>query len=76
VLCSGSSELNVENTGLSYNLNGVRTTAGTIRIHDTFITGNTTGISIGGGVVKSWGRNRVVGNITDGAPTAPNLIEL
>jgi len=76
VLANGTTEVNLESCGASYNLDGVRATAGTIRISNVFITGNTTGLNLAGGIIKSWGNNKVVGNITDGAPTAPNLGQL
>lgn len=41
------------------------------------ISGNTSGIlALGGSTVKSFGTNYVVGNTTNGTPTAPNLTTL
>lgn len=43
----------------------------TIRLSNTTITGNTTGINIlAGGAVVSFGNNRVINNTTDGAPSS------
>jgi hypothetical protein len=43
----------------------------TIRIGDSTVTGNLTGLSVdGGGAIESYGTNKVNGNGTDGAPTS------
>lgn len=43
---------------------------GLVRISDNLITNNTHGIRVlSGGIVQSFGDNRIVGNGTDGAPT-------
>ena len=72
---SGNPEMFLESCVAAYNgTNGIRSqgSAGTrIRLSNTAITGNATGISIAAGEVKSFGNNHNTGNTAaDGAPTA------
>jgi hypothetical protein len=41
----------------------------TVILTDSTVTGNGTGLSVFGGVIASFGNNRIAGNGTDGAPT-------
>jgi len=53
---------------------GVRTVANTTaRLSAVNITGNLVGLQPAGGSLLSFGNNRVTGNGTDGAPTAPAI---
>ncbi len=73
---TGDVQIEMESCGVNYNLTGIQASNGTIRISNNYVMGNTTGLSPAGGQIKSWGNNRVAGNVTDGAPTAPNLTQL
>jgi hypothetical protein len=42
----------------------------TIRIGDSTISGNTTGLALSTGAIRSYGTNKVDGNTTDGSPTS------
>jgi hypothetical protein len=67
---SGASEMHVENTVSTSNGTGVQTSAGgTIRLSNTTVTFNTTGIT---GATFSYGNNKIAGNT--GAGTAPTAI--
>jgi len=51
-------------------------TGATIRIGDSTVTGNNTGLSTNtGGTIASYGTNKVNGNGTDGAPTSTILMK-
>lgn len=65
-------EIDLERSILSDNQIGVRTAGaqGTVRLSETGIYNNTTGISVAGGAVVSFGNNRIAGNTTNGAPTS------
>lgn len=65
-------EINIQNSIISDNVNGVATSGAqaTIRLSNTGIYSNTTGISISGGAVRSFGTNQNAGNTTPGAPTS------
>jgi hypothetical protein len=55
---------------------GILASGGTarLRVSDTTITGNGTGVNFGGGaIVNTYGNNRLDGNTTDGAFTAPPI---
>lgn len=60
----GITEAEITNTVLSHNVFGIFAGAGAslTRISDVTITDNGTGISLGGGVVESFGNNNVRGN--------------
>ncbi len=61
----------VNNTSAGVRADGA---AAVVRINDTTISGNSIGLqTVNSGQIKSFGTNRVVGNTTDGSPTAPNL---
>ena len=62
-------ELNVDNSVTSNNSFGVQSFGGTIRLANTDVTFNSTGIS---GATQSFGNNRISGNGSAG--TAPTLI--
>jgi hypothetical protein len=67
----GPSLINVENTMVSYNTNGIFSSgAGSvIRLSNTSVLDNTSnGLLISGGVINTWGNNKVAGNPTT-APT-------
>ena len=69
-------EVNVDATVVSQNSTGVQATspgqAAVVRLSDTLIVHNGTGIASGGNaVVFSHGDNRIAGNTTNGAPNAP-----
>ena len=69
---SGTTNVMVDRTASVNNLTGIfaAVAGATIRIGDSTVTGNSTGLSIGtGGVIDSYGTNKVNGNTTDGAPT-------
>jgi Right handed beta helix region len=75
---NGNPEVVIESSEVNHNgTNGLRTQGtGTprIRISNTLITANGTGISVGAGEIKSFGNNHNSGNtVSDGAPTLPNL---
>jgi hypothetical protein len=60
----GTTEAEITNTVISHNLFGIFAGAGAslTRISDVTVTDNTTGISLSGGVVESFGNNNVRGN--------------
>jgi Right handed beta helix region len=60
----GTTEAEITNTVLSHNTFGIFAGAGAslTRISDVTITDNTTGVSLNGGVVESFGNNNVRGN--------------
>jgi hypothetical protein len=59
------SELSFNNTGLLVNPSGA---SATVRLSDSVVTGNSTGISQPSGTVISFRTNMIAGNTTDGAP--------
>jgi hypothetical protein len=69
----GPSIINVENTMVSYNTNGIFSSgaASVIRISNTSVLDNSSNglLLSGGGVINTWGNNKVAGNPTT-APTA------
>ena len=69
VLAAGGT-INMESSGVTSNTVGVQANAGaTIRLSNVNVLNNTTGISIlPGGVVASFGNNRIAGNTTPGSP--------
>lgn len=70
VVVNGSSTVMLVNSDVRGNSGqGVRTSTGnpTLRVGNTSITGNAEGVSVGAGVIVSYGTNRVNGNTADGA---------
>jgi hypothetical protein len=71
---NGDPTMFLESSVSAYNgTNGIRSqgSAGVrIRLSNTAITGNATGISVGTGEIKSFGNNHNTGNTADGQPTA------
>jgi hypothetical protein len=68
----------VNQSAISGNNFGIRSIGpnGTIRVADSVITGNTTGLSItSGGLIHTYGNNRLNGNSAEGAFTLPPLPE-
>jgi hypothetical protein len=63
--------MNVDDTHVSYSsTTGIVSSAGnTIRVSDSFITQNGTGVSAGGGTITSLSGNTVTGNTSDGSFT-------
>jgi hypothetical protein len=61
-LNSAGSVVEVDTSFFESNLNGILATAGTGRIANCRITGNTNGINFAGGSVQSYGDNKVKGN--------------
>jgi hypothetical protein len=75
---AGNSTIMLTNSQISHNVNfGIlsNSAASRIRVGNTTITGNGTGVSIAGGNVNSYGTNRLDGNGTDGSFTLPNILE-
>lgn len=62
-----TAEVSIDNCVITYNTSGVRVEAGTARVAGSLITRNGTGLQQLGGVLKSFGTNRIDGNPT---PTA------
>ena len=70
VVANGASTVMIVNSEVSYNaIFGIRTASGnpTVRVGNTTITGNGTGVSDGAGVIQSYGNNRLIANSGDGA---------
>jgi hypothetical protein len=69
---SGTTKVMVDRSASAHNGSGVRAFEGaTIRIGDSTLTGNHTGLSVlSGGVIESYGTNKVSGNVNDGTPTS------
>jgi len=70
LLVNGASTVMVVDSEVSYNANfGIRTASGnpTVRVGNTTITGNGTGVSVAAGVIQSYGNNRLIANGGDGA---------
>ena len=64
--------LHLDRCAASGNGTGVRAggASGVVRISTTVVSDNTLGLAaVSGGVIESFGNNRVAGNTTDGAPT-------
>jgi hypothetical protein len=69
ISASGNTTLMVTNSTISGNTNfGLRTVSGApvLRVGNTTITANGTGISLAAGAINSYGTNRLNGNGTDG----------
>ncbi|HEV2815916.1 MAG TPA: right-handed parallel beta-helix repeat-containing protein [Allosphingosinicella sp.] len=70
LLVNGASTVMVTDSNVSYNTNfGIRTASGnpTVRVGNTTITGNGTGVSLAAGLIQSYGNNRLIANGGDGA---------
>jgi hypothetical protein len=70
---AGPAQLTLESSVASNNAsNGVRSfqAGAVIRLSNTLITGNLTGLSVSSGEIISAGNNSVFGNGTDGSPTS------
>ena len=66
----------VDRSAAVNNGTGIFANGATIRIGDSTVSGNTTGLStINGGTIASYGTNKVDGNGTDGAPTSTILMK-
>jgi hypothetical protein len=63
---------NVDRSNFAFGGIGVKTSAATatVRLSDSTVTGNTTGLSTPFGSIVSYNNNRLRGNTTDGAPTS------
>jgi hypothetical protein len=64
---SGLSVL-IDHSEMSFNNTGLLASAGTIRLSNSTISGNGTGINNNGGTVISFRNNVIAGNTVDGAP--------
>jgi hypothetical protein len=74
ILVSGASTVMIVNSDVVYNPSfGIRTATGspTVRVGNTTITGNGTGVSDGAGTIESYCTNRLNGNGGDGAFFGP-----
>jgi hypothetical protein len=74
ILVSGASTVMIVNSDVVYNPSfGIRTASGapTVRVGNTTITGNGTGVSDGAGTIESYCTNRLNGNGGDGAFFGP-----
>jgi hypothetical protein len=73
---SGAIQISLESTLIANNVGQgviVQGANATIRLANTGIYGNATGIQAATGVVFSFGNNRIAGNGVDGAPTITGL---
>jgi hypothetical protein len=66
----GAAKVFLSNVSIRNNTSGILTADGTVYLNGTRIFGNKTGLSIKGGSVVSFKNNMIVGNGTDGSPTA------
>lgn len=70
ILINGSSTVMIAHTTVAYNANfGIRTASGspTVRVGNSVITGNGTGVSVAAGTIESYCTNQLNGNSGDGA---------
>ena len=70
VLINGASTVMITDSNVSYNANfGIRTATGSpnVRVGNTTITGNGTGVSVAAGAIQSYGNNRLIANAADGS---------
>jgi hypothetical protein len=69
VTSGGNSQLNVDDTTIAHaNTTGLRASAGSsIRVSDSMIANNSTGVSANGGTVDSFQGNSLIGNPTPGS---------
>ena len=66
IVVNGASIVMITDSVASYNTGfGIRTSTGspTVRVGNTTITGNGTGVSVGAGTIESYGNNRLIGNV-------------
>jgi hypothetical protein len=73
-ISTGSLGLEVDTCFMQFNTNGLIAIAGTARIANCRITGNTNGINFAGGAVQSFGDNKVKGNTNDQLGGAVTLV--
>jgi hypothetical protein len=64
-LNTGTNSVELDTVFIESNNNGILATAGTGRISNCRISGNTNGINFAGGVIQSYGDNKVKGNTTN-----------
>jgi hypothetical protein len=64
-LNTGTVEVDIDTCFIESNNNGILATAGTGRIANCRISGNTNGINFAGGTVNSFGDNKVKGNVSN-----------
>jgi hypothetical protein len=72
-LVAPNSQLNLDGCEASANVNGVRSdgAGAVVRLANAIVTNNTNGLLAGaGGVIQSFGNNRIAGNATNGTPTS------
>ena len=65
IVINGASTVMIVDSTVTYNANfGIRTASGSpiVRVGNTTITGNGTGVSNGAGTIESYGNNRLIGN--------------
>jgi hypothetical protein len=67
----GTTSVLVDRTTSSNNGTGIGVNLATIRIGDSTISGNTTGLAAVGGLIASYGTNKVDGNGADGPAMTP-----
>jgi hypothetical protein len=67
---NGLTKVMIDHTSVVNNINlGVFSVGeSTIWIGDSTVTGNGTGLSSSGGILASYGTNKLIGNVSDGAP--------
>jgi hypothetical protein len=78
IIVNGASTVLIDNSVVASNPNfGIRTSTGapTVRVGNTGIIGNGTGVSDGAGTIESYCNNRLNGNGGDGAFFGPCLVQ-
>ncbi|HTL97187.1 MAG TPA: right-handed parallel beta-helix repeat-containing protein [Holophagaceae bacterium] len=69
-----SPNVELDNTNMNSNTtDGLRVSGGTLRLSNCTITGNTAGVLITGGVVNTFGNNRIAGNGSGNGPLGGTL---
>jgi hypothetical protein len=73
--------LSIENGLATENTTGVSaaprfSTAGTVRMSNTMVVNNTTGVSVAGGTVESWVNNEIRGNGTNLSGSLTNVSKM
>jgi hypothetical protein len=71
---TGALGLEIDTSFMQFNTNGIIALAGTARIANCRIMGNTNGINFSGGAVQSFGDNKVKGNTNDQQGGAVSLV--
>ena len=71
----GVTDVNVDDCVISANGTGITVTSGlpTVRLHHSTVDHNGVGIQLTSGVVRTFGNNRIVANLSGNAATAGNL---